>query len=796
MPSTSNPQLGRQLWAAIRDSVDISSLWVRFPGRTQAARCRIHPRPEEALRSLQQSPFPSAKRSFHTSNTARQRTTSTIYTKHSQAHIKRNCTSGSLLLLGLETPTNPSTQTTVATCAGAAADSVLLVSDGSSKVSISALARHAWRRSIHTGRGGQPTPRRDQPKTGNDEVKSSTGKDGVSATSSEDSPSSVKSSDQANPRPDLKSEVNPTPHEETLTESVSKYLHMPKMPHRPTKEELLAAANGFFQRLKVRFKWLSIRSMRPYNADEWGAFVSWFMLGHLVWILVGTTTFFSLIILFVNTVFAQETLAKWIGDYLTQSAGVTVVFESAIVPKWKDGVITFRNVFVSRRPGQSKSSVKKGSSTSAAAVAAARQTQPSEEDDGNYTQFDVTINTVNVTLSFYKWWNGTGLLKDVEVKGVRGVMDRTSVRWSDGPHDPFSYRHVHQPGDFEIEHFKLEDLLLTVHQPGGFRPFPVSIYSCELPQLRKQWLFYDFLNANHCSGSFDGSLFTIHPRQIHGVPAGEVGASADHLGEAGAWKKFSRIRIDGLKIDHLNRGVEGPFGWIYEGNVDMVADLMFPADEDDSLGKVMSDFYDKMEDAVTKNRYLRILDKNHRGELGERLSERFSRPATVPTPITEESRGHVSDYTTADADFGPSSPSSRTDEPPTPEVAEEEEPPRYLVMDLRIHLNDVRAAVPLFTHDISYISQPLVRPIVAYINAKRTYIPVTCRIVKRTSDFNGSWTIYDSGLMDDMSAEVYDAFARNVEDQHSRVRRLKKVGFWTLSMVVHALLAGVAGDLI
>lgn len=92
---------------------------------------------------------------------------------------------------------------------------------------------------------------------------------------------------------------------ESIASSMSKYLHLPKMPHRPAKEELLAAANGFWERLKVRFKWMSIRSMRPWNADEWGAFVSWFMLGHIVWILVGTTTFFSLVIFSINTVFAQ-----------------------------------------------------------------------------------------------------------------------------------------------------------------------------------------------------------------------------------------------------------------------------------------------------------------------------------------------------------------------------------------------------------------------------------------------------------------------------------------------------------
>lgn len=186
-----------------------------------------------------------------------------------------------------------------------------------------------------------------------------------------------------------------------------------------------------------------------------------------------------------------------------------VVFESAIVPKWKDGVITFKNVFVSRRPGQGTGHVSKGSSKTAAAVAAAaalsgssspepfsdQQSIPDEEDT-NYTQFDLSIETVNVTLSFTKWINGKGLLRDVEVKGIRGVVDRRSVHWSDDHLDPKSYRHEHHPGDFEIDSFKMSDVLVTVYQPGNFRPFSVSIFSCDLPQLRKQWLLYDFMSAN------------------------------------------------------------------------------------------------------------------------------------------------------------------------------------------------------------------------------------------------------------------------------------------------------------
>lgn len=492
--------------------------------------------------------------------------------------------------------------------------------------------------------------------------------------------------------------------------------------------------------------------------DDISAFFSWILLGHLAWIIVGTTTFFSMCIFLVNTVFAQETLARTVGNYLTKSSGVQVVFESAIIPKWGDGVITFKNVFVSRRPGQGQGNVSKGSRESAAAAAAVAVTKdPStdgsiaQEDDGNYTQFDLTINTVNVTLSFTKWFNGKGLLRDVEIKGIRGVVDRTHLITPDEYIDPRSYKHEHQPGDFELDSFKMEDLLVTVYQPDGFRPFPVSIYSCDLPQLRKQWLFYDFLSANNMSGSIDNSLFTIHPRQTHNYASGQLVDSSE--GGPNQWKKHSRIRIDGLSIDHLNRGVEGPFGWIHEGNVDIVADIMFPADNEEGIAKVMSDFYDRMEATVTAH--------------GNRFGGDFH--GTV-------SRNHTSEDDSSEA------------------VSEDDK--RFLVMDMRVQFNDVRAAVPLFTNDISYVNNALIRPIVAYINSKRTFIPVNCRVVKRAGEFDGSWTIYDSGLMDDLSRELYEAFARDInDDRQMRARRFKKVGIWTLQLAAQALFLGLAGNI-
>lgn len=461
-----------------------------------------------------------------------------------------------------------------------------------------------------------------------------------------------------------------------------------------------------------------------------------------------------------NTV--SETLAQWIGDYLTKSAGITVVFESAIVPKWKDGVIALRKVHVSRRPGQVQSSVSKGSSVAPAAMSDEEDEVEHVEDDGNYTQFDLTIQSVNVTLSFLKWWNGKGLLKDVEIKGIRGEVDRRSVVWLDDGRDPLSYRHEHLPGDFEVDFFKLDDLRVTVHQPEGFRPFEACIYSCELPQLRKQWLFYDILSANNMSGSYDGSLFTIHTPLVDHTLGSE---SPNTFGSPQAWKKSTRLRIDNLNIDHLNRGVDGPFGWIYEGRVDIMADVLLPVEEEEGLGKVVSDVYDQLDDLVTSNR-LRLLRNGGDEKLSSKNSQ--STPGThIPKELIPE----------GDSAWGPHPDQER----------------RYLVFDLRIRLNDVKAAVPLLTNDMSYINQALVRPIVAYINSRRTYIPVSCRFAKRRSDFDGSWSVFDSGLMDDLSAETYSAFAHNVEDQRNRVRRLKKVGGWTLSLLIHAVFGGLAG---
>jgi distribution and morphology protein 31 len=162
-------------------------------------------------------------------------------------------------------------------------------------------------------------------------------------------------------------------------------------------------------------------------------------------------------------------------------------------------------------------------------------------------------------------------------------------------------------------------------------------------------------------------------------------------------------------------------------------------DENISIAKVMSDFYDRMEATVTSasGRSASIARSEHAEE---------AEAVEGTTTLTEGSRDRPADAHANTSQFSLSTNESSRDRSNTDA--------RFLIMDLRIHLNDVYASVPLFTKEISYINNALIRPIVAYINSKRSFIPINCRVVKGLDEFDGSWTIYDSGLMEDLSKEA------------------------------------------
>jgi distribution and morphology protein 31 len=160
-------------------------------------------------------------------------------------------------------------------------------------------AQYIWKRALHT-----PNDRLHEGVSSKDSKSPKDDEHSQKVQKTDDHSPPQSSPSNASPDSPPSTSSSTPPHRHHLMD------HLPHMPHlhRPTKEELLAAATGFWSRLKVRFKWFSIRSVRPFNLDEITALFSWVLLGHVVWVVVGTTTFLSLLILSINTVFAQGML--------------------------------------------------------------------------------------------------------------------------------------------------------------------------------------------------------------------------------------------------------------------------------------------------------------------------------------------------------------------------------------------------------------------------------------------------------------------------------------------------------
>lgn len=127
-----------------------------------------------------------------------------------------------------------------------------------------------------------------------------------------------------------------------------------------------------------------------------------------------------------------------------------------MVPKWKDSRISFRNVYVSRRPNVKGGAALPGDAGQRAAARLLAGHHPAYHDisyhededhhgvvtessgdhipeenhadagDG-WTMFDLDIDSVDVTLSFARWLDGKGLIKNATVKGVRGVVGKRKI---------------------------------------------------------------------------------------------------------------------------------------------------------------------------------------------------------------------------------------------------------------------------------------------------------------------------------------------------------------------------------
>ncbi|RKP27063.1 mitochondrial distribution and morphology protein family 31/32, partial [Syncephalis pseudoplumigaleata] len=596
----------------------------------------------------------------------------------------------------------------------------------------------------------------------------------------------------------------------------------------PSRRDTVKDIHGFFPRLLAHVKYTLMKRHRPWSVDDVLALFSWIFMSNAAFILVGTTTFASLLLALANSLQFQEFIAQRVGEYLTYETGVEFVFESAIVPNWRDGKIRLRNVVLSRGPQRRPAHkhdddaaiTAAAATTTEAAAASARsngtsdtasiasepseqaalgdtacgplsslegetsygivvasplEAAPAEEDtvlDTNLTMFRLTVDQVEVTLNMMRWFDGKGLLEHVSVSGVRGTVDRSHVYWDpDVPFIPAEHRHPSQPGDFELNSFSVNDLLVTMIQPGGFRPFKVSVISAHVPRLRKRWLLYDLLCADSVVGMFDDCLFSMHRAQQPATspapspPADPLNGTHHRaiLEKPPPEQRMSELRVDGINIDHLNAGVTGPFGWITSATVDISAHITFPVESDDDIiGQLLNEWVERIDAMAAARQHIGTFHDDLVASLIRSTATKI-RPSTPAATSSSSSSSSSSSATTITGSSGGAGTNHSK-----------------LIIDLGVRFNNVKASVPLVAQDLSYVNNALIRPVVAYMNWHRTCIPVRCSVGIDLSEFDGAWTVYEAGLVDQISEQVGRALVQLTTDERERNRRLKRVGLWGL----------------
>lgn len=148
--------------------------------------------------------------------------------------------------------------------------------------------------------------------------------------------------------------------------------------------------------------------------------------------------------------------------------------------------------------------------------------------------------------------------------------------------------------------------------------------------------------------------------------------------------------MDGVNTDHIFRRVEGPPGWISSGQVDVSADIYIPAeattaDSTELLRKLVYEIADKIE---------------------------LSQPVVLGTGNGEDEIV-IGAHKSEDEDK---------------ENAQTATEPQF-VMDIDFRFKNTKANIPLQTPELSYLSNAMVRPIVAYINRSKSIVPIKCRVV-------------------------------------------------------------------
>ena len=133
--------------------------------------------------------------------------------------------------------------------------------------------------------------------------------------------------------------------------------------------------------------------------DDLMALISLGFVGQGVFILVGTTTFASILLFLANTLSFQEYLGTRVCRIINNLTGYTMSFKNAIVPRWRDTSIRLENVSI-------KCNKETWTELCLDQAAEKGQALNLEEIDTNFSYVDLTVDSIDVTLSLWRWLDG------------------------------------------------------------------------------------------------------------------------------------------------------------------------------------------------------------------------------------------------------------------------------------------------------------------------------------------------------------------------------------------------------
>jgi len=199
-------------------------------------------------------------------------------------------------------------------------------------------------------------------------------------------------------------------------------------------------------------------------------------------------------------------------------------------------------------------------------------------------------------------------------------------------------------------------------------------------------MFYDLMSSESITGQMDNCLFSLHMPQKLGKIIGD---------EGGLVKRMARFRIDGLPIEHAQyaTGHTGPMSWITSGRMDAVLDIKFPYHPDEQVD--LRTIFDQIGRNVATITNSGVLDSN---DIYENIDAREGPKGVIP------------------GNSRLARPPLRAPQAPPKELSDDEiQTKREVTVDIDLRFRDLKAAVPMFTSDLSMTNNAIIRPVVAFI---------------------------------------------------------------------------------